>query len=98
MRTAIETGALLVAAATWALYIRLSDRDVLHAWTKEEGLVLLQWHTTFLLSYPFGYGSRYVSRSIYTIKVRDRLGRERNGWARISWDSSLHVRWRDDAA
>jgi len=98
LRTATATVALLVAAAAWALYVRLSDRDVLNAWAREEGLELLQKHSTFLLSYPFGYAGRYMSRSIYTVKVRDRLGRERRGWVRVGWDSSMVVRWRDDAA
>jgi hypothetical protein len=86
------------AVIAWRLYVYFSDRDLLSAWAKQNALELLQWHTTFLLSHPFGLGARSTSRSIYTITVRNRVGHERRGWVKIGWDSSLDVRWRDVAA
>jgi hypothetical protein len=92
--------ALVAVVLVLSSLYSLRRRQLLRNWADDKGLEILDSKERVFFCGPFTW-SRRRQQTVYFIRVRDKDGRERSGWARVGRYSSdepeIEVRWKTDS-
>jgi hypothetical protein len=84
---------VLVASSLYSL----RRRQLLRDWADDTGLEILHSKVRIFFCGPFTWGGQR-HRTVYSVRVRDKEGRERSGWVSVGYSSDVpvvEVRWKE---